>query len=138
MQFRTNLNIVKKAWDRRSESLDQAMEGLQRDLTAAAIQLAQNEIRGRRMPGERATPGAPPKNRTGTLRRSIRGEKTKRGFADYKAVVGPTVVYGRAVELGGARNWPSGLRFPYMAPAYGKLRLVARQMIASNLGRWSK
>lgn len=68
-----------------------------------------------------AVPGQPPKNRTGNLRRSIRGEKFRLGFASYGALVGPTIVYGRRVELGGG-NWPEGVRFPYMKPAFEQYR----------------
>ena len=56
---------------------------------------------------------------TGTLRRSITTE-VKYGFGTYIAVVGPTVEYARAVELGSSR-WKSGVRYPYLYPAVGYL-----------------
>jgi hypothetical protein len=56
---------------------------------------------------------------TGTLRRSITTE-VRYGFGAYIAVVGPTVEYARAVELGSPR-WKSGVRYPYLIPAAGKL-----------------
>jgi hypothetical protein len=56
---------------------------------------------------------------TGTLRRSITTE-VKYGFGSYIAVVGPTVEYARAVELGSSR-WKSGVRYPYLYPAVGYL-----------------
>lgn len=96
------------------------------------IQLAKEEIVGRRPKGQKATSGQPPMNRTGNLRRSIRGEKYKIGFGKYEAIVGPTIIYGRRVELGGG-NWPSGTRFPYMAPAYAKFRVIAPTIIRKHL-----
>ena len=56
---------------------------------------------------------------TGTLRRSITTE-VKYGFGHYIAIVGPTVEYARAVELGSSR-WKSGVRYPYLYPAVGYL-----------------
>jgi hypothetical protein len=80
----------------------------------------------------------PPMNRTGTLRRSIRGEKFRVGFASYIALVGPTVIYGRRVELGGGekRPWPDGVKFPYMEPAFRKYVSsgIHQQIINKHLG----
>lgn len=56
---------------------------------------------------------------TGTLRRSITTE-IRYGFGSYIATVGPTVEYARAVELGSPK-WKSGVRYPYLIPAAGKL-----------------
>lgn len=63
-----------------------------------------------------STPGNPPTNITGTLRRSIVAKTTRKGFAKYEAQIGPTVIYGRAVELGHPR-WASGINYPFMAAA---------------------
>jgi hypothetical protein len=96
------------------------------EMMTAMIQLAQNEIKGSRKEGEKAVAGQPPKNRTGNLRRSIKGFKFSSGYARYNAIVGPTMVYSRAVEIGG-RYAPSSWQgttamggFPYMKPAYEK------------------
>ncbi len=97
------------------------------------IQLAKAEIVGRRPKGERATSGKPPMNRTGNLRRSIRGEKYDVGFAKYNAIVGPTMIYGRAVEMGGAPTWTKGQKFPYMSPAYAKFRLIAPRIVQKHM-----
>jgi len=77
----------------------------------------------------------PPMNRTGTLRRSIRGEKFRVGFASYVGLVGPTVIYGRHVELGGG-NWAAGVKFPYMEPAFRKYASsgIHQQIIDKHLG----
>jgi hypothetical protein len=78
-------------------------------------------------------------NRTGNLRRSIRGEKITKGFAKYEAIVGPTIIYGRAVELGGnfaPRSWKgtTAMRgFPYMAPAFKKFQVLAPNIVRKNL-----
>ena len=72
-----------------------------------------------------ATSGQPPMNVTGNLRRSIRGEKFRQGFGSYLALVGPTIVYGRSVEMGSPYNpssWQGGQHFPYMKPAFDKYR----------------
>lgn len=77
---------------------------------------------------EKATSGLPPMNRTGKLRGSIRGEKFNIGFANYSAIVGPTIIYGRRVELGGG-NWKPGTRFPYMEPAWAKFNATTGPLI---------
>ena len=77
---------------------------------------------------------------SGTLRRSIT-TTLKPGFGgQYVATVSPTVVYARAVELGGrnfqGQPWRNG-GYPYMGPAYKMvlpqvnnifLRAVARRL----------
>lgn len=85
----------------------------------------------------KAVPGFPPMNRTGDLRRSIRAERFNQGFAKYSAIVGPTIVYGRKVELGG-RYWRAGVRFPYMAPAYAKFRTQVYPQIQAKFFRGLK
>lgn len=53
---------------------------------------------------------------TGTLRRSITVVGPLRtGIGGYRALVGPTAVYGRAIELGHPR-WHRSGGYPYMAP----------------------
>ena len=123
----TNLNLVKTAVTRQTANLDIRVRMARDEMMTAMIQLAQHEIRGQRKEGEKATAGEPPKNRTGNLRRSIKGFKFSTGRARYSAIVGPTIIYGRAVELGGdyaPSSWQgtSAMKgFPYMKPAYEKL-----------------
>jgi hypothetical protein len=80
-------------------------------------------------------------NRTGNLRRSIRGEKFRKGFASYSAIVGPTIEYGRAVELGGGyspESWKGTSAmagFPYMKPAFIRFKAVAPVIIAKHIGK---
>jgi hypothetical protein len=116
------------------------------EMMAALIQLSKEQIVGKRpyTKGprggriyEKATPGKPPMSRTGDLKRSIRGERFNVGFANYSAVVGPTIEYGRRVELGGG-NWPQGVRFPYMEPAYSTFRTVIVPQITTKYFRRSR
>jgi len=122
-----NINLVKTAVTKQTASIDIQVRMARDEIMAAMIQLSQEEIKGKRAEGEQATAGEPPKNRTGNLRRSIQGFKYTTGYARYSAIVGPTMVYARAVELGGGyapASWQGTSAmagFPYMQPAYEKL-----------------
>lgn len=140
-----NLRLVKTATTKITRNIDLSARMARDEMMTALIQLSKEQIQGKRPysrgpeGGKRytkAVSGLPPMNRTGDLRRSIRGEKFRTGFASYSAIVGPTIVYGRRVELGGG-NWPSGTRFPYMEPAYAQFRsIVAPQIIAKQFRRY--
>ena len=129
----SNLKLVKEATKKAGKSIDDGARATRDEMMTTLIQLAKAEIVGRRPKGERATSGQPPMNRTGNLRRSIRGEKYNVGFAKYEAIVGPTIIYGRAVELGGAPTWTKGQKFPYMSPAYAKFRLIAPRIVQKHM-----
>ena len=129
----SNLKLVKEATKKAGKSIDDGARATRDEMMTTLIQLAKAEIVGRRPKGERATSGKPPMNRTGNLRRSIRGEKYDIGFAKYAAIVGPTMIYGRAVELGGAPTWTRGQKFPYMSPAYAKFRLLAPRIVQKHM-----
>ena len=122
------MNSVTKATDKLDTGARMARDEMMNTLT----RYAKEEIKGRRQPGERAITGEPPMNRTGNLRRSIKGEKMREGFATYSAIVGPTIIYGRRVELGGG-NWPTGTKFPYMKPAWERFRPMALGIIRKHL-----
>ena len=100
-----NIGQVKRAITSQTHKIDEGARLARDEMMTTFIQLAQEEIKGQRAKigskWEKATPGEPPKNRTGNLRRSIRGKKEREGFATYTAVVGPTIIYGRSVEVGG-------------------------------------
>ena len=139
----SNLKLVRKAVDKQVKSVDVATRMARDEMMAALIQLSKEQIEGARpytvgpqggRRYEKATPGLPPMNRTGNLRRSITGEKFRIGFANYSAVVGPTIEYGRRVELGGG-NWKAGVRFPYMEPAYVKFRTVIVPQVTAKYFR---
>jgi hypothetical protein len=125
--------MVREATKKAGKSIDDGARATRDEMMVTLIQLAKAEIVGRRPKGERATSGKPPMNRTGNLRRSIRGEKYNVGFAKYEAIVGPTMIYGRAVEMGGAPTWTKGQKFPYMSPAYAKFRLIAPRIVQKHM-----
>ena len=129
----SNLKLVKEATKKAGKSIDDGARATRDEMMTTLIQLAKAEIVGKRPKGERATSGKPPMNRTGNLRRSIRGEKYDVGFAKYNAIVGPTMIYGRAVEMGGAPTWTKGQKFPYMSPAYAKFRLIAPRIVQKHM-----
>lgn len=65
--------------------------------------------------------GPGPNVQTGNLRRSIFSQ-TKIGFqGSYEAIVGATMEYARAVELGHPA-WKSGVKYPYLVPAAESLK----------------
>lgn len=125
--------MVREATKKAGKSIDDGARATRDEMMTTLIQLAKAEIVGKRPKGERATSGKPPMNRTGNLRRSIRGEKYNVGFAKYEAIVGPTIIYGRAVEMGGAPTWTRGQKFPYMSPAYAKFRLIAPRIVQKHM-----
>lgn len=135
----SNLKLVRESVTKATKSIDEGARNARDEMMMVLIQLSKEEIQGRRPKGEKATAGLPPMNRTGNLRRSIRGEKINKGFAKYEAIVGPTIIYGRAVELGGnfaPRSWKgtSAMRgFPYMAPAFKKFQVVAPAIARKHL-----
>ena len=135
----SNLKLVRESVTKATKSIDEGARNARDEMMMVLIQLSKEEIKGRRAKGEKATSGQPPMNRTGNLRRSIRGEKITKGFAKYEAIVGPTIIYGRAVELGGnfaPRSWKgtTAMRgFPYMAPAFKKFQVIAPNIVRKNL-----
>ena len=137
----TNINQVRRAITHKIDDIDVGARAARDEMMTTFIQLAQEEIKGQRgkvgSKWEKATPGEPPKNRTGNLRRSIRGEKAREGFASYTAVVGPTIIYGRSVEVGGKYappTWRHNEKFPYMEPAFNKFRSLIGTIVRKHLG----
>jgi hypothetical protein len=125
------------------EGLDVKVMQTRDEMMTALIQLSKEQVNTKRAKigttksgnpiYAKAIPGEPAHKRTGTLQRSISGTKGKEGFATYTAIVGPQIIYGRRLELGGG-NWQSGVKFPYMSPAYEKFKPIAEEIIARNLG----
>ena len=77
-----------KSITKAQEKLDIGARLARDEMMARLIQLSQREIKGdRKNVGYPATPGKPPMNVTGNLRRSIRGQKIRTGFASYSAIV---------------------------------------------------
>jgi hypothetical protein len=135
----SNINQVMKAVTRYTDKIDLGVQAARDEMAMKMVQLSKEEIKGKRPSGERATPGEPPMNRTGNLRRSIKAEKYRKGFGVYSAVVGPTIVYGRSVEIAGKyapRTWSGATKdkgFPYMEPAYKKFKQVAYAILRKHL-----
>ena len=137
----SNLKLVRSALEKAGADMDKGAEAARNEMMLALIQLSKEQIEGRRPKGQKALSGQPPMNRTGNLRRSIRGEKFRTGFASYSAIVGPTIEYGRAVELGGGyapESWKGTSAmagFPYMKPAFIRFKAIAPVIIAKHIGK---
>lgn len=103
--------------------VDKQMGLAAKEISVALEGFGKREIKGQRPKGQKATTGEPPMNRTGNLRRSIRGMSGRKGFGIYEAVVGADMVYARAVEVGNPYNppsWRNGEHFPFLSPALQK------------------
>ena len=138
--MKNNLRLVTRAFDGFQKDVGRSSEMARNEMMTALIQLSKEQIKGKRQPGEKAWKGSPepPMNRTGKLRQSIKGFKYQSGFASYSAIIGPTIEYGRHVELGGP-NWPMGVKFPYMEPAYAQFRSqIFPQIQAKYFRRFAK
>lgn len=139
----TNLKQVRQAVEKAGKSIDKGAEACRDEMMTTLIQLSKETITGKRGKTngvwDKATAGQPPMNRTGNLRRSIRGQKINKGFGKYEAIVGPTIIYGRAVELGGKyapRSWKGTSAmdgFPYMKPAFQKFKVQVPMIIRKHL-----
>ena len=141
----SNIKQVRREWEKTTDSLEGHAIAARDEMMTSLITLSKKEIKGLRGSHfgpqggkiwDKATPGQPPKNRTGNLRRSISGVKGREGFGTYTAIVGPGMEYGRHLELGGPR-WKPGVKFPFMAPAWRKFQPIAREIIKKHfsLGR---
>lgn len=82
-------------------------------------------------------PGEPPWKITGTLQRSVQVGTPKRlGPGRWEADAGPTVIYGRAQELGHPR-WPAGRTHPYLKPGSDKAE-ASGQVEAVIIRTWRR
>ncbi len=132
----TNLNLVRKSLNKEIANVDIGSRLARDEMMRVILQLSKKEFRQDRKSGIPKA-GGPPVVRTGNLRNSIHGEKFNLGFAKYSAIVGPGMVYGRAVELGGKyspASWKGTqaekLGFPYLAPAYKKFVTLMPEILA--------
>lgn len=101
---------------------------------ADVVREAQANFQGSHPKGKPHVGGAGPNVVTGNLRRSIRYTPPERlGLFEYSTQVGPTAVYGRAVELGyAARNMRP---HPYFDPA---TKHALEQVTAVAEAEWAK
>lgn len=115
-----NLPEVLAALQAYENALDYKVGKATYEISQALEGYGKRQIKGARPEGEKATTGLPPMNRTGNLRRSIRGRHERIGFARYEAIVGADMIYARAVEVGAPYNpptWQNGEHFPFLEPA---------------------
>lgn len=142
--IKSNISQVRREWEKTTNTLDTHARQARDEMMDSLIQLSMEEIKGERAVigttksgkkiYEKATPNEPPKSRTGNLRRSITGEKSKEGFGTYVAIVGPTMKYARHVELGGPK-WKPGVKFPYMQPAWNKFQPIGQAIIKKHFSK---
>ena len=123
---------LEKAFVRAGVQVDAAAKA---NVSVAAMTLikdAQNNFQGSHKKGEPHTGGDKPNIVTGNLRRSIMADSINHfGMGVYSTQVGPTMKYGRRVELGLA---PTGA-YPYFGPAAAVLR---REMAAIATANWAR
>lgn len=140
MAITSNVNLVRKKVVNLSDNVEVASRRARDEMANLFKQLAQDQIKGQRPKGQRATAGKPPMNRTGNLRNNIEIERSQDGLGGFYARVGPTMVYARAVELGGQyapkswRNSSAIAGFPFMAPAFVRFQRIAPSIIRKHFG----
>ena len=140
---RTNLSQVRRQMDSKIAGVDRAVFRTAAEIAATGTRFAKAEITGRRGQTDgvwdKATPGKPPMNRTGTLRRSINSRVYKDGFGSYTGRIEPATNYARALEVGHQYAPPSwrfsdaNEGFPYMRPALNRLRAAIPGIIRKNM-----
>lgn len=120
-----NLPEVLAALQAYKNSIDYRVGKAAYEISQALEGYGKRQIKGERPEGEKAISGLPPMNRTGNLRRSIRGRSERIGFGRYEAIVGADMIYARAVEVGAPYNppsWQNGEHFPFLEPALNEFR----------------
>ncbi len=130
-------------------ALNKAMVGADmasREITtkgAAIVEAAaKRNFEGSHARGEPHQGGDKPNVVSGDLRRSIRHEAVARlGVASYGTVVGPSVVYGRRIELGFLGQDSRGRKyhqppFPYFVPAVTSTAPQLQALAAATWSRW--
>lgn len=126
------LEDLEKAVVRVGAQVDLAAKANVSIAAATLIRDAQNNFEGTHKKGQPHVGGAKPNVVTGNLRRSIMADSTKHlGMGIYSTTVGPTMKYGRRVELGLA---PTGA-YPYFGPAAA---VVRREMAAIATANWAR
>jgi hypothetical protein len=129
------LEDLEKAVVRAGVQADAAARANTNLAAATLIRDAQNNFQGSHKKGQPHVGGDKPNVVTGNLRRSIMADSTKSfGMGIYSTQVGPTMKYGRRVELGLA---PTGA-YPYFGPAAAKLRAELGAIATANWARFIK
>ena len=109
------------------------------EVAAEVERAAKNNFEGHHRRGEPRVPNASNKPNvvTGTLRRSIRSTGVQRLAGGYTSTVGPTVIYGRRVELGFKGADSRGRRYnqpayPFFGPGVKEVRLRVHEITLRN------
>lgn len=130
----TGLTELNAAIDRITASAAEAAKVTVGTAAAMLTGAAQANFEGSHKKGQPHVGGSKPNVVTGYLRRSIRFTPPARlGMFEYSSQIGPTAIYGRAVELGyAARNMRP---HPYFDPA---VREVTPRLPAIATAAWAR
>lgn len=124
---------VRAAFVRIGAGVDQAAKANMTEATAFLIKEAMANFEGAHKKGQPHVGGDKPNVVTGNLRRSIMADGVHHtGMGSYETTVGPTMKYGRRVELGLA---PTGA-YPYFGPAAAKTRTIMSAIATANWARY--
>ena len=131
----TGIADLEKAVVRAGAQVDAAARENVRVGAMTLIRDAQSNFEGSHRKGEPHVGGDKPNIVTGNLRRSIMADSLKHtAMGGYSTSVGPTMKYGRRVELGLA---PTGA-YPYFGPAAAHLRTEMAAIATANWARFIK
>lgn len=126
---------LEKAFVRAGAQADAAAAANVKIAAATLIRDAQANFQDGKKGDRHHGSGEKPFSITGTLRRSIMADSTKHyGMGVYSTQVGPTMKYGRRVELGLA---PTGA-YPYFGPAAAVVRAEMAAIATANWARFIK
>ena len=129
------LEEMEKAFTRAGVQADLAARENVKVASMTLIRDAQGNFQGSHKKGQPHVGGNKPNIVTGNLRRSIMADSLNHyGMGIWTAKVGPTMKYGRRVELGLA---PTG-SYPYFGPAAKQLRLEMAAIATANWARFIK
>jgi hypothetical protein len=131
----TGLEAMEKAFTRAGVQADLAARENVRIAAMTLVRDAQNNFEGAHKKGQPHVGGDKPNIVTGNLRRSIMADSLNHyAMGVYTTSVGPTMKYGRRVELGLA---PTGA-YPYFGPAAKQLRAEMAAIATANWARFIK
>jgi hypothetical protein len=129
----TGLKALAQEIDKTISLIDPTALMILNRATAIIEARAKRNFSGSHKAGAPHVGGDKPNIVTGYLRRSIMSTPPVHlGIASYAATIGPTAVYGRAVELGLPR-WKHG-GYPYFEPA---VRDSETEIAAMALQKWA-
>lgn len=105
------------AFDGVDAAVNALTEMARRADTATRLAVAESAAVIERQAKQNASGRPGPEVRSGAHRRSFITEGPRSvGPGRWEALVGPTMVYSRALELGHP-NWPAGVKYPSLGPA---------------------